>query len=34
MRKMINVIIQTGTAGILTEIKGNPTVIAYESLGI
>jgi phosphate transport system substrate-binding protein len=28
-----NVIIQTGTAGILTEVKGNPTAIAYESLG-
>jgi len=28
-----NVVIQTGTAGILTEIKGNPTAIAYESLG-
>ncbi|MCL2539381.1 MAG: hypothetical protein FWE66_03495, partial [Oscillospiraceae bacterium] len=28
-----NVIIQTGTAGILTETKGNLTAIAYESLG-
>jgi len=28
-----NVIIQTGTAGILTEVKGNPAAIAYESLG-
>jgi phosphate transport system substrate-binding protein len=28
-----NVIIQTGTAGILTEVKGNPNAIAYESLG-
>jgi len=28
-----NVIIQTGTAGILTEVKGNQTAIAYESLG-
>ena len=27
------VIIQTGTAGILTEVKGNPAAIAYESLG-
>ena len=29
----INVIIQTGTAGILTEVKSNPAAIAYESLG-
>jgi phosphate transport system substrate-binding protein len=29
----MNVIIQTGTAGILAEVKGNPTAIAYESLG-
>jgi len=28
-----NVIIQTGTAGVLTEVKGNPYTIAYESLG-
>ncbi|MCL1834735.1 MAG: substrate-binding domain-containing protein [Oscillospiraceae bacterium] len=28
-----NVIMQTGTAGILTEVKGNPAAIAYESLG-
>lgn len=28
-----NVIIQTGTAGILTEVAGNPYAIAYESLG-
>ncbi|MCL1803423.1 MAG: substrate-binding domain-containing protein [Eubacteriaceae bacterium] len=28
-----NVIIQTGTAGVLTEVKGNPAAIAYESLG-
>jgi phosphate transport system substrate-binding protein len=28
-----NVIIQTGTAGILTEVKGNTAAIAYESLG-
>ena len=28
-----DVLIQTGTAGILTEVKGNPTAIAYESLG-
>ena len=28
-----NVIIQTGTAGILEEVKGNPAAIAYESLG-
>ena len=28
-----NVIIQTSTAGILAEVKGNPTAIAYESLG-
>jgi len=27
------VIMQTGTAGILTEVKGNPAAIAYESLG-
>ena len=27
------VIIQTGTAGVLTEVKGNPVAIAYESLG-
>lgn len=27
------VIIQTGTAGVLTEVKGNPAAIAYESLG-
>ena len=28
-----NVIIQTGTAGILAEVKGNPSAIAYDSLG-
>ena len=28
-----NVIIQTSTAGILAEVKGNPATIAYESLG-
>ena len=28
-----NVIIQTGTAGVLTEVSGNPNAIAYESLG-
>jgi phosphate transport system substrate-binding protein len=28
-----NVIIQTGTAGVLAEVKGNPGAIAYESLG-
>lgn len=28
-----NVVIQTGTAGILAEVKGNPSAIAYESLG-
>ena len=28
-----NVIIQTSTAGILTEVRGNPYAIAYESLG-
>jgi phosphate transport system substrate-binding protein len=28
-----NVIIQTGTAGILAEVKSNPNAIAYESLG-
>ena len=28
-----SVIIQTGTAGVLTEVKGNPYAIAYESLG-
>lgn len=28
-----NVIIQTGTAGVLTEVSGNPAAIAYESLG-
>ena len=28
-----NAIIQTGTAGILAEVKGNPVAIAYESLG-
>ena len=28
-----NVIIQTGTAGVLAEVKSNPTAIAYESLG-
>ena len=27
------VIIQNSTAGVLTEVKGNPTAIAYESLG-
>ena len=27
------IIIQTGTAGVLAEVKGNPTAIAYESLG-
>ena len=29
----VNVIMQTGTAGVLAEVKGNPTAIAYESLG-
>ena len=29
----VGAIIQTGTAGILTEVKGNPATIAYESLG-
>jgi phosphate transport system substrate-binding protein len=28
-----NVIIQTGTAGVLAEVKGNPAAVAYESLG-
>ncbi|MDR1674811.1 MAG: substrate-binding domain-containing protein [Oscillospiraceae bacterium] len=28
-----NVVIQTGTAGVLAEVKGNPKAIAYESLG-
>ena len=28
-----NVIVQTSTAGVLTEVKGNPAAIAYESLG-
>jgi phosphate transport system substrate-binding protein len=28
-----NVIIQSSTAGVLTEVKGNPMAIAYESLG-
>jgi phosphate transport system substrate-binding protein len=28
-----NVIIQTGTAGVLAEVKSNPGAIAYESLG-
>jgi len=28
-----NVIMQTGTAGILAEVKNNPAAIAYESLG-
>ncbi|MCL1908240.1 MAG: substrate-binding domain-containing protein [Holophagaceae bacterium] len=28
-----NVIIQTGTAGVLAEVRGNPAAIAYESLG-
>jgi phosphate transport system substrate-binding protein len=28
-----NVIIQTGTAGVLAEVKSNPSAIAYESLG-
>ena len=28
-----NVIMQNSTAGILTEVKGNPAAIAYESLG-
>lgn len=28
-----NVIIQTGTVGVLTEVAGNQTAIAYESLG-
>jgi len=28
-----NVIIQTGTAGVLAEVKNNPAAIAYESLG-
>ncbi|MCL1907994.1 MAG: substrate-binding domain-containing protein [Holophagaceae bacterium] len=27
------IIIQAGTAGVLAEVKGNPTAIAYESLG-
>jgi phosphate transport system substrate-binding protein len=29
----VNVIIQTGTAGVLAEVKSNPGAIAYESLG-
>ena len=29
----VNVIIQTGTAGVLAEVKSNPSAIAYESLG-
>ena len=29
----VNVIIQTGTAGVLAEVQGNPGAIAYESLG-
>lgn len=29
----VNVIIQTGTAGVLAEVKGNPSALAYESLG-
>ena len=29
----VNVIIQTGTAGVLAEVKSNPAAIAYESLG-
>ena len=29
----VNVIIQTGTAGVLAEVKSNPVAIAYESLG-
>jgi len=28
-----NVIIQTGTAAVLAEVRGNPSAIAYESLG-
>ena len=28
-----NVVMQTGTAAVLTEVKGNPAAIAYESLG-
>jgi len=28
-----NISIQTGTAAVLTEVKGNPAAIAYESLG-
>ena len=28
-----NIIIQTGTAGILAEVKSNPAALAYESLG-
>jgi len=28
-----NAIVQTGTAGVLTEVSGNPAAIAYESLG-
>lgn len=28
-----NVIIQTGTAGVLAEVRGNPMALAYESLG-
>ena len=29
----VTVIIQTGTAGVLAEVKSNPSAIAYESLG-
>jgi phosphate transport system substrate-binding protein len=29
----VNVIIQTGTAGVLAEVRSNPAAIAYESLG-
>ncbi|MCL2889403.1 MAG: substrate-binding domain-containing protein [Eggerthellaceae bacterium] len=28
-----NVVMQTGTAGVLAEVKGNPSAIGYESLG-
>jgi phosphate transport system substrate-binding protein len=29
----VNIIIQTGTAGVLAEVKSNPAAIAYDSLG-
>ncbi len=29
----VGVVIQTGTAGVLAEVKGNPAAMAYESLG-